>query len=328
VRLIRKPELIVENPPALTPLRSWVSVGIAALVGALYLVRPDATEALTVWPAWLWVVPGVLIAWKKRVAWIWTAVRWPMVAWLVVGLGLSELWRVALPSKQAGDVRIVSVNTAGQMELAMEEAARLQPDVVLFQESATVAGLEPFVDRTFGQDYSLVLGLDCSVLVQGRVISQETSSSNFTFVSAELADGQRIDVVSLRMAPPWPRLDYWNPDCWRSYAEHRASHRRELAEIWKEVQALRTGAPLIFGGDFNVVPDPSVAKAIADDLKDSYSAAGTGWYGTAMNDLPLFRIDQVWASEELDAVGSRSQRSAASDHRLVIADFEWVQGSG
>ena len=168
-------------------------MGIAALIGAIYVFRPDATEALTVWPAWLWTVPGVLLAWKKRMSWLWAAVRWPLVAWLVVGLGLSELWRVALPSRQASDVRIVSVNTAGQMELAMEEAARLSPDVVLLQESATVAGLEPFVDRTFGREYSLVLGLDCSVLVRGSVISQETGSTNFTFVSAELTDGTKVD---------------------------------------------------------------------------------------------------------------------------------------
>lgn len=310
-------------------MRSWVSVGIAALIGALYLLRPDATEALTVWPAWLWVVPGVLLAWKKRMNWLWTAVRWPLLAWLAVGLGLSEIWRAVLPGpgSQANDFRVVTLNAAGEMELALEEAAGFSPDVLLLQESAVVAGLEGFVDRSFGQEFSFVLGTDCSVLVRGQVIRQETSAMNFTFVAAELIDGRRIDIVCLRMAPPWPRLDYWNPACWRSYADHRVSHRRELAEIWSAVQALRTGAPLIFGGDFNAVPDRSVASVIAGDLTDSYASAGTGWYGTAMNDLPLFRIDQVWASDDFDAVGTRSKPSAVSDHRMVLADFEWSQAS-
>ncbi|MCH8978274.1 MAG: endonuclease/exonuclease/phosphatase family protein [Armatimonadetes bacterium] len=308
-------------------MRSWVSVSIAALIGALYLFRPDATEAVTVWPAWLWVVPGVLLAWKKRASWLWTGVRWPLLAWLVVGLGLSELWRVVLPARGPGDLRVVTLNAAGEMELALEEAAGFGPDVLLLQESATVAGLEQFVDRTFGQEYDFVLGIDCSVLVRGKAIRQDTSATNFTFVTAQLSDGTKVDIVCLRMAPYWPRLDYWNPDCWRSYADHRASRRLELAEIWTAVQPLRTGAPLILGGDFNAVPDRSVASVVADDLKDSYASAGTGWYGTAMNDLPLFRIDQVWTSDDFKAVGSRSKKSAASDHRLVLADFDWTHPS-
>ncbi|MCH7946117.1 MAG: endonuclease/exonuclease/phosphatase family protein, partial [Armatimonadetes bacterium] len=252
---------------------------------------------------------------------------WPLLAWLVVGLGLSEIWRVVLPGKGSSDLRVVTLNTAGEMELALEQAAGFSPDVLLLQESAVVAGLEQFVDRTFGQEYSFILGVDCSVLVRGKVISKETSATNFTFITAELTDGRKVEIVCLRMAPPRSRLDYWNPACWRSYADDRASHRSELAEIWSAVQALRTGAPLIFGGDFNAVPDRSVTSVIAGDLRDSYASAGTGWYGTAMNDLPLFRIDQVWASDDFDAVGSRSKPSAASDHRVVLADFEWSRAS-
>ena len=124
------------------------------------------------------------------------------------------------------------------------------------------------------------------------------------------------------MRAPIARTDYWRKDCWEAYTRHRTEHLKELEGIWASVKKLRTGAPLVMGGDFNLVPDTGELKILGPDLTDSYRVAGRGWYATALAGVPLFRIDKVWVSQELVPRGTWSRKSAVSDHRYVVAEFD------
>jgi endonuclease/exonuclease/phosphatase (EEP) superfamily protein YafD len=42
-----------------------------------------------------------------------------------------------------------------------------------------------------------------------------------------------------------------------------------------------------------------------------------------IGDLPFLRIDQVWASLELDVVDYQTGRIELSDHRPVCVAFQW-----
>ncbi len=304
--------------------RAWASILLAVAIAILYWVRPLATEGITIWPSWIWAVPGLAVVLDKPRR-VWKSLRWPLVAWLVVTLAFSELWRVVLPVRlEDHDVRVVTLNTGGDMEGAMREAAALSPDIVLLQESAMVANEAEVVKKCFGSGYQGVFGMDASIFVKGEVVSSFDKWGNFSIARVRLKGGKELDVVSLRMRAPLARMDYWNKECWQAYTSHRTEHLEELRELWDRVQKYRTGVPLIFGGDFNLVPDNGELEILGKELVDSYRVAGRGWYATALEGANLFRIDKVWCSKELVPKGTFSHDSGPSDHRYVVAQFDWA----
>jgi endonuclease/exonuclease/phosphatase family metal-dependent hydrolase len=305
--------------------RSWVSVLIAMGLVALYGFRPLLTEGITIWPAWIWAIPGLVLV-LDRPKKLWKSVRWPLVAWLVLTLSCSEVWRIVLPGGFGDhDLRIVSLNTGGFMEGAMKETASLSPDIVLLQESAELPDQAAAIKRTYGEGYQGVVGYDGSIFVRGMILSSYAKQSNFVIARVRLRDGKELDVVSLRLNAPLARIDYWRKECWQAYTQHRTEHLEELRELWRRVQDHRTGAPLVMGGDFNLVPDAGEVEILGSELVDSYRVAGRGWYATALEGARLFRIDKVWCSKELQPKGTFAHDSEPSDHRYVVAQFDWVK---
>jgi endonuclease/exonuclease/phosphatase (EEP) superfamily protein YafD len=299
-----------------------VSLSFAVALVAVYWSRPLATEAVTVWPSWIWAVPGLLFVLDgKR---FWETFRWPLLAWSFLGIGFSEAWRLVLPKRsEPGHVRVVTLNTGGDMEGALREVSKQHADIVLIQESAPLENEAASIRRLLGKDFTGVIGRDNSVFVKGDVLESHEPSTNLTFARVRLKDGRVVEVASVRMQAPRARLDYWNADCWRAYSEHRTEHLEELRGIWDRVERTRGDAPLVLGGDFNLVPDAEEVRIFGHSLVDSYAAAGRGWYATAIAGTPLFRIDKVWASRKLVPIGTSSYPSEVSDHRFVVADFEW-----
>lgn len=305
--------------------RSWVSVLLALALIALYWVRPLATEGITIWPAWIWALPGLVLVLDKPKK-LWKSARWPLLAWVGLSVAFSEAWRVALPGGLGEhDVRVVTLNTGGYMEGAMQETASLSPDIVLLQESAELPDQAEVIKRTYGEGYQGVVGYDGSIFVRGEILKSYAKQSNFVIAHVRLRDGRELDVVSLRLRAPWARMDYWRKECWQAYTQHRTEHLEELRALWRRVQDHRTGAPLVMGGDFNLVPDAGEVEILGSELVDSYRVAGRGWYATALEGARLFRIDKVWCSKELQPRGTFARDSEPSDHRYVVAQFDWAK---
>ncbi len=322
-----KPET-TQSPKPERRQRRWLS-GLSVLLAlatfSLYWVRPLKTEAITIWPSWVWAIPGLLIVWSRPRDY-WKALRWPLAAWLVVTLTFSEAWRVVLPVRPGERaVRVVTLNTGGDMKGAMRELALLAPDIVLIQESSLFRDESGIIEETLGEGYDGVFGRDGSVFVRGKVLSSDEERSNFTFVHAQLANGREVDIVSLRMMAPHARASYWKRETWQSYSRHRSEHLKELEGIWNRVEEIRTGAPLVFGGDFNLVPDTGELQILGDDLVDTFRVAGRGWYATALDGMAVFRIDKIWVSNEFEPKGTWAESSEVSDHKYVVADLDWAK---
>ena len=85
--------------------------------------------------------------------------------------------------------------------------------------------------------------------------------------------------------------------------------------------------PVIALGDFNDTPVSYAAHRFSTHLQDAYRSAATleGPFlgATYIGDLPFLRIDQVWASLELDVVDYQTGRIELSDHRPVCVAFQW-----
>jgi hypothetical protein len=255
----------------------------------------------------------------------WKGLHLALAVWLVTSVAFSEVWRIVLPRRVGEtDVKVASLNSGGDMLGAMKELARQGPDIALLQESSTFIDEPRYVAESFGDGYEGFFGHDGSVFVRGKILWGDKKSSNFSFVHAKLHDGRLVDIVSLRMMAPHARTQYWKKETWEGYSRHRTEHLKELRGIWERVKTLRTGAPLVMGGDFNLVPDKEEPQILGPELVDSYRVAGKGWYATALTDVSLFRIDKVWVSKELAPKATWSQRSEVSDHRFVLAHFDWA----
>jgi endonuclease/exonuclease/phosphatase (EEP) superfamily protein YafD len=141
-------------------------------------------------------------------------------------------------------------------------------------------------------------------------------ASNFVAAIVTLPNREPFSVVSLRLQPPVFSLEYWNPACWREYANNRSSRRQELAEVADWINRQAGSMSVIVGGDYNSPPDKRLFSLLGSDMRDATFDSGY----TAVNEFPLARIDQIWV-KGFTPKGSRAVLSHNSDHQKV---FLWL----
>lgn len=329
----------------MTPLRlhslfNRRSIGLIVSGGALLLVvgltfcyglRPDVCAAVTVLPPWLWLLPLLLGA---AVAGRTLGRRWGLPLLACCGAFLfafaeepySLLRLGPVPDVRAhrspGVIRVASLNCGGGLPEAAAEVERWRPDVALLQEVPGRSAVETVARRLYGTDAGVVLGLDTAVMARHAAAVGSPRKRRFSVLArVTLPDGGAADVVSLRLTPPLVRMDLWSPDCWRSQRENREVRRAEMATLLDDLAALHEDTPLIVGGDFNAPGGDAVPRMLAPRLRDSFREAGLGWGNTALNDLPVTRIDQVWISRHFRARGVVARKTVYSDHRIVVCDL-------
>jgi endonuclease/exonuclease/phosphatase (EEP) superfamily protein YafD len=332
-----------------------LSVALWAGVSFCYGLRPDACAAVTIFPTWAWAALGLLLAAlgvrrkSKRPAAL-VAVLW-VVSLLIMAEEPVSLARAAFgqaPSSElrapresgslqhgarrtelgaaneASLLRVVSLNCAGGNFEAAAEVARFEPDLVLLQESPSRQEVERLGRQLFHRADGALWGVDASILARGHLTAAATPPAlRITCVQAhvQLASGLETDVVSLRLIPALVRTDLWSPGCWRDQTANRLARRDQLRAIVQQIDALPAAAPLVLGGDFNAPAGDAVFRLLSPRLHDTFREAGLGWGDTIINEEPLVRIDQVWASRQFQAVAVRAQRTQHSDHRMVICDL-------
>jgi endonuclease/exonuclease/phosphatase (EEP) superfamily protein YafD len=321
---------------------AFALTGIASscvLCAALFLcygLRPDAGAAVTLWPAWVWPAPGLLLAalgWRRSrrvvaaVALLWVAfvavfaeeprsllrVRpWPAPGW-------EE-------ARRRGEaLRVVSLNCAGGSADAAAELEEYDPDLVLLQEAPRRDEVETLARRLFGEKAGVAWGLDTAILARGRVKAAPVSRplrGTITQAHVALASGIAADVISLRLLPPTVRLDLWSPGCWREQAANRRTRVEQVRAVAREIDALPHLGPQIVGGDFNAPAGDRIYRLLPPRLRDTFREGGTGWGNTALNDVPISRIDQVWTSDHFRPLVVVARKTRDSDHRMVLCDLQ------
>lgn len=306
----------------------WVSAGVCLTLTVCYLFKPDFLAALTIWPFWVPATLGFLpltfrlkkdrLRLRRGVLAIW------IIAWVAIGDEPAALGRMLFVRGQPHTLRVVSLNCAGGSIDAARESLAYQPDVVLLQETPSRKELETLAAE-LGLGWHLVVGPDASVLAHGRLrpVELPRGTGDFIAVWAEIPTAlEPVLIVSLRLQPPVFRLDYWSPDCWITLARNKSDRRKELAEIANWVASTAGASPVVLGGDFNTPPDHTVTRSLDGVCTDSFRRAGVAWGGTAVNEFPMVRIDQVWTSSDFIPVKVVSMATKHSDHRMVVADFQ------
>lgn len=254
---------------------------------------------------------------------------WGVFTFLFVEEARSLIRSEAMPTaewqavRESGDgLRVVSLNCNVGQTRSVEEVAARQADIVLLQESPGAEQLNRLTTSLFGEDGDALYGGDVSILAAGK-ISPKFSDPKSHFVHAEihLPSGALADVISVRLAPPVSRIDFWMPGFWIDHRNKRIEHREQIAELMRHVQRIPASHHVIIGGDFNAPPADDSLAELRQRLSDSFLAAGRGWGATGTNEYPLFRVDQVWVSSKFQAVSVTAHKTQHSDHRMVVCDL-------
>lgn len=99
----------------------------------------------------------------------------------------------------------------------------------------------------------------------------------------------------------------------------RASQISELLSLARGVQG-----PLIIAGDFNTPPRGRLYRQLATSYQDSFRVAGSGFGYSYRSDLPVMRIDYIFAGSGLRPTNCGAPALAGSDHRPVVADIAFL----
>jgi hypothetical protein len=217
-------------------------------------------------------------------------------------------------------IRIVSLNCFAANWRAAEEVAKWEPDIVLLQESPSREHLGHLSQELYGTDGTFLWGGDTSVLAHGQFEPGDVDpSSHLVHAKVTLPNGLKVNIVSVRLSPPVFRLDFWMPGFWNDHRNKRIKHRQQILDVVQRIEAITT--PLIVGGDFNATPADASLVPLQSQLSDTFRTAGHGWGNTGTNGWPLFRVDQIWASQHFLADSVTAQKTIHSDHRMVVCDL-------
>lgn len=337
------------SPPLLSRAGRTAQVVSLCLSGLLcvfliacYALRPDRYAAITIYPVWAWLVPGLFLAWiggwhgYKRVA------LGLLLLWLLYLLAFAEeptslLRRRAAPTpeweaaRRRGEaVRVVSLNCKVHRKEVAAEVVRYRPDIVLLQESPSEPEVREVAQQLFGSEAAVVWGKDTSLIVRGRAVpptQPHKYPNSFAQARVRLTSGLEAEVISVHLLSPHFRLDLWNPECWQRRTADRRRQRDQVRTIMAQVAAIAPAVPVIVGGDFNAPAGDAIFRLLPPRLHDTFRESGSGWSATYHNSLPALRIDQVWVSDAFRAASVYAQKTLHSDHRMVICDL-WLREKG
>jgi len=308
---------------------------LGCVVFFLYLSQPDWLVPVTMVPPWLWIVPASVVLWLGW--WKELRIEWRLLAacTLLFVVSYVEEFRsmTRLRSQPARDwrndedtslntIRVVSINCNGGNGRCLDEALAYEPDIILLQESPSSEKVAEFAKLAFGEEGNSLWNGDTSIVARGSIRAVHSQrGAPFVCGLVSLSRERNIAVVSLRLSAPAQRLDFWSRHFWVAYKDMRQNHRKQLKDMLAKLDQDKFATRWVIGGDFNSLAGDGAMSPLRERLRDSFRDAGTGWGGTGTNDMPLFRVDQIWTSQNILPMVVTSRRSQFSDHRLVVADF-------
>jgi len=142
-----------------------------------------------------------------------------------------------------------------------------------------------------------------------------------TMARVRLKSGFETEVVCLRLEPPVIESNLFSVNTWTAHRKDRKSRRNQVAKIIEQINHIPEKVPVIVGGDFNVSANDGCLNILRPRLTDTFARGGRGWGHTAINTVPLFRVDQIWASSHFKPFSVYSRKTKHSDHRMVICQM-------
>lgn len=310
------------------------SILLLSGISVCYYTKPDHFAIVTFFSPLFWFIPGVILAilgWdhSKKYTSITIVLLW--VLFLAVfaegvhGIFRFRIWpnpKWEIAREKGKALRIISLNCGGGKIEAAKEIIKYAPDIILLQESPSPKELESLGIELFGDKAGMVAGIDASIIVRGEIETHpEFFSTDMTKAYAKLTSGIETEVISLRFPPPGICLNIFFPSCWKEHTLSRYSDSNSINRLVEQIKLIPKNTPIIVGGDFNIPANDGAAfQSLQPYLNDSFKEGGIGWGKTALNDIPVVRIDQIWVSEHFKVISLVTKKTINSDHRMVICD--------
>jgi endonuclease/exonuclease/phosphatase (EEP) superfamily protein YafD len=325
----------VNLKPSITKWTGKIFLAFSAIlflfVSFCYYRRPDTFAAITFFPPWCWAVLGLILAlpllFLRKYIFIIAITAWLFFMFMFAEESkclIRQLYSPCATSKQPSVLRVVSLNCAGRNPKAAEEVIQYQPDIVLLQEAPLKKDVELLAQKLFGKEAAIAWNLDPVIIARGHLeqrILSRTKSLIMTQAHVTMPNGFAMELVSLRLTPPTIGLNIFSPYNWKEHTDGRLLRRTQMAKIVEQITRIPDTTPIIVGGDFNASAGDGAIMLLSPYLLDTGKYAGVGWPNTAMNTVPLLRIDQIWASRHFKVVSVVARKTQYSDHRIVICDL-------
>lgn len=101
--------------------------------------------------------------------------------------------------------------------------------------------------------------------------------------------------------------------------------RKPAFDRLREIVVAYSAVPLVVLGDFNTPADSVHFDRLRELLTEAFDASGHGYTPTWPMPLPVMQLDQIWSNKHLRCVRAEHFASLYSDHRAIVADFEFAQ---
>lgn len=305
---------------------------------AVYQRQPDLFAAFTIFPIWFWgAIGGSLGAfayWAFRAPLgLFTTAIWAFTVFIFADETLplgrigSETVREGIPTRHSGKnvLRVATINWASSPGNFSPTIIQYQPDVVCIQEIAHPYRLRQLNDSLYqGKgDYRYDAQKRCGIIVRGEILGRiKHQLFRGQQIAARLPSGREIVIVNLHLTAAATDMRLWEPEAWKTHRSNRQIRRKELSValqiLEKTNQAKRA---TILAGDFNAPANDRLYRTIEETMTDTFGAVGTGWPNTYHRLIPLFRLDHIFVTDELEPVRSRVVTIPESDHRMVVSDL-------
>ncbi len=306
---------------------AWAKLSFAcacaasAVVGVAFLIHGTIRDLVpglailfyaTPWPAIAFGAALLAVYWKRRKRRM-LAGLFAVIALVALGLWLRLGWQWRHTPGPRGQLRIVQWNVdrpVWRLDGDLRWLAAQDADII------TIAERHPRKKNTLDRwqaalpDYQLVSSEgEMLCLVRGTVESVEegrlANRSYRTLIRARVRDR---DVTVLQVD-----LDGYPPT-------DRSAPLEELATLASEHRL----ECLVVLGDFNTPADSKFFLPLRAFTTNAFEAAGSGCAATWPMPVPMLSLDQMWTTGRLRPVRCEHMISWRSDHRAVIAEFDFA----
>jgi hypothetical protein len=173
--------------------------------------------------------------------------------------------------------RVVSLNCNAGSKLAAAETLRVEPDIVLLQESPSQETIVELAAKLHGDEGAVLWSADCSIIARGKLQPSGQSDRHFLHATWTRVNGEVVEVICVRLAPPIVNYSLWSPTCWREHLAARRQHRQETKVIASTLAEIPPGRPILLGGDCNCPAGDGALHEWSPRLLDAFDSAGHGW---------------------------------------------------
>lgn len=202
--------------------------------------------------------------------------------------------------------------------------------MVTFLENVHVH--ERYTHEMNGQQYFGVVTFSRYPIVERGELPFASDANNFCIYSDLLVGNDTLRVYNAHLASiRFQKEDYAaledgpnSEDAKRLAGRLGVAFRKRATQAEKIAQHIATSPhPVVLCGDFNDTPVSYAYEILSDGLEDAFTSGGRGLGSTYIGKLPIFRIDYVMHSNDLNVIAFKTHDVSYSDHRPVETHLNW-----